>query len=107
MMAAGGSVDANIQRWEAQFKNAEKPKAETVKVGDLEVRVIELSGTFLERAGGPVTPATERPDYRLLGAIIPLTESSFYFLKLTGPSKTVLENQDAVRRAIESLQPGK
>ncbi|MFO0916574.1 MAG: hypothetical protein U0795_26700 [Pirellulales bacterium] len=107
MMAAGGSIQANIDRWVAQFKNPQGPKVDKIKVGDAEVQVVELSGTFLERAGGPVTPPTDRPNYRLLGAIIPLGDNGNYFLKLTGPDKTIADNAAAFRKAVEGLKKGR
>lgn len=87
-----GSVDANVARWEQQFQgaNGQPAKAEskkTMKVKSGEATRIEVAGTFVEPTFGRGNPVP-KSGYRLLGAIIE-TGSGAYYLKLTGPEKTV------------------
>jgi hypothetical protein len=76
IMHAGGSVEENIDRWIGQFsapdreKLKERTKSPAKKVAGLDVHLVDISGTYNDRPGGPVAPAVERPNYRLLGAII-------------------------------------
>src|SRR6187399_2444250 len=60
VMGAGGTVDANIERWIGQFQDAagkplakEKAKIDKTKIDGLEVHVVDLKGTFKDTAGGP------------------------------------------------------
>jgi hypothetical protein len=105
VMTAGGTVEANIERWAGQFSQpdgtATKPKTETVTVAGQEVHLVDLAGTYND-ARGPFAPAVERPDYRMLAAIIPTPEGT-YFVKFYGPKKTVSENQRAFRKMIEGM----
>jgi hypothetical protein len=84
---AGGGLEANVKRWEQQFTDrAGETKTETKKVGDLEVTIVEVKGTFA--SGMPGMPATEpKKSWALLGAIV--NTKTPYFFKLTGPEKTV------------------
>jgi hypothetical protein len=84
---AGGGLDANVKRWEQQFTDrAGETKTETKKVGDLEVTIVEVKGTFA--SGMPGMPAGEpKKSWALLGAIV--NTKTPYFFKLTGPEKTV------------------
>ena len=53
-MGAGGSVEANIDRWVAQFTGDDvKPKVEKKTVGGSEVHVVDLTGTYKDTPGGP------------------------------------------------------
>lgn len=102
---AGGSVDANVQRWAGQFeRNKEDPVArKQMKVGDLDVTVVELHGTF---AGGgmPGAPsAGPKANWAMLGAIVE-TQGSLTFFKLTGPEKTVQSAKPAFDKFVEGFR---
>lgn len=109
VMAAGGGVEANIERWVGQFSADEgKPAKERVKVQKLkiagqEVHFVDISGTFKD-SPGPFAPATARPNYRLLGAIIVTEKLGQHFLKLTGPKETVTEQEEAFQDMLNSLK---
>lgn len=108
IMAAGGSVDDNIARWQGQFKQPEggatENAAETAKkeINGVEVHFVDLSGTFIDRPG-PMAPATDRPGYRMLGVIIVGDKVGQQFIKFYGPAKTVEENAKAFAEMIEGL----
>lgn len=106
VMTAGGTVEANIERWAGQFSQpdgaATKPKTEKKTVAGQEVHLVDLAGTYKD-ARGPFAPAVERPDYRMLAAIIPMSEGT-YFIKFYGPKKTVGENQEAFRKMVEGMK---
>lgn len=86
VMQAGGTVDANIDRWAGQFGDDSKQtlKRSTRKVAGLNVTIVELEGTY---AGG-MSDSAEKKSWALLGAIV-ATPSMPHFFKLTGPARTV------------------
>ena len=106
VMSAGGSVEANIDRWKGQFKDGDKaknPSQVTKKqIAGAEVHLVDLSGTFKDQRG-PFAPAVERPNYRMLAAII-AKDGSNYFIKFYGPERTVSENAEPFRRMIDGLK---
>jgi hypothetical protein len=110
IMHAGGTVEENMDRWIGQFTAPDgetlkdRTKKETKKVAGLEVHLIDISGTYHDRPGGPVAPAVERPSYRLLGAMIVSAKTGNYFVKFTGPQRTVAAHEKAFASMIDSLQ---
>src|SRR4051812_16083298 len=101
-----GSVESNIDRWEKQFVDANKrtpeAKVEKKKGMNVDVTRVEISGQYLSGMPGAATKS-EKPNYRLLGAII-TTPSTGYFFKLTGPEKTVAEASKGFDSLIESMK---
>ena len=109
VMGAGGSIEQNIDRWIGQFQQAdggstkERTKSEKKTISGLEVHLVDIAGTFSDRRG-PFAPAVERPDYRMLAAIVETGKFGNYFVKFYGPRKTVAENEEAFSKMIESLR---
>lgn len=109
IMGAGGSINANIDRWIGQFTNADgSPLADvettTSEIAGQKVHMVDLYGTFADGMGGPVGPKTDREDYRMLGAIIETEIDGKYFVKFYGPKKTVDENAAAFKKMLQSLK---
>jgi hypothetical protein len=88
VVRAGGSVDANLDRWLAQFTDGSAPKRSSRTVNGLSASLLEVSGTFLD--GGPAMNGARvtRPGYMLLGAVVE-TRDGTYFFKLVGPAASV------------------
>jgi hypothetical protein len=109
VMSAGGGIDANIDRWYGQFtqpdggSTRERAKIKKQMIGGEEVHIVDLSGTYKDQAG-PHAPATERPKYRMLAAIIPVKGAGTYYLKFYGPERTVTEQEKAFISMIEGLE---
>jgi hypothetical protein len=110
VMGAGGTVEANIDRWIGQFDQPgggdtkDKAKIEKLKVSGQDVQWVDLAGTYKDNpapfAGGkPVL----RENYRMLAAIVQTKESGNYFLKFYGPKATVTENEKAFRDLVDSM----
>lgn len=110
VMGAGGSIEANIDRWIGQFDQPgggdtkEKTKIEKFKVSGQDVQCVDIAGTYKDNpapfAGGkPVL----RENYRMLAAIVQTKEAGNYFLKFYGPKGTVAENEKAFRELVDSL----
>lgn len=112
VMAAGGSVEDNVKRWYGQFDQpdgadtAGKAKKEEKEAAGCKVVLVDVSGTYKEaRGGGPFAPGpvVELPGYRMLAAIVQ-TPGANYFVKFTGPEKTVGAQAEAFRRMIDGLR---
>ncbi len=103
---AGGSTDANIQRWIGQFDDAGKEVTRERQVNGLKVTSVEVAGTY---AGGAMMPSGgggRHPKYALLGAVVE-TEGTSYFFKLTGPAATVRAAHAAFDAMLEGITPAR
>jgi hypothetical protein len=114
VMGAGGSVEANIERWYGQFAQPDggstKDKASTkkLKVADRDVTLVDIAGTYKDSPGGPFAggKTIDRPAYRMLAAIVEGPDGN-YFLKFYGPAATVEQHADGFRTMIEGMVPAK
>ena len=107
LMSAGGSVQANIDRWKGQFTGEKTSDVKETTVAGQKVHLVNIGGTFMESAGGPFGPKTKRENYRMLAAIIEYGTSGKYFIKLTGPKGTLDANKDKFEAFVKSLQVAK
>ncbi len=98
---AGGSIDANAQRWIEQFdaEGQKTAKRSVRKVGGLEITIVEVEGTY---SGGMGRERREETGWALVGAII-ATPGMPHFIKLTGPAKTVKAARQDFDAMIGSL----
>lgn len=113
LMGAGGTVDANIERWFGQFtqpdggdtKDKYKEKTKKLEIAGLQVHVVDMGGTYKD-SQGPFNPAAavEREKYRMLAAVITSPKLGNYFVKFYGPERTVSENAKAFDAMIRGLQ---
>lgn len=108
MMMAGGSVDANVDRWLGQFSKgpdgqSPKVKRESLQVNGQTVELVDVEGTYQDRRG-PAAPAVARDNYRMLGAIVSIKGGGLYFLKFYGPKATMAEHADGFRAMVEGIQ---
>jgi hypothetical protein len=101
---AGGTTDANIQRWIGQFDDPPRTQRSRKVVKGLPVEVVEISGTY---AGGGMMPgasAEPHPNWTLLGAVVE-APGSHYFFKLLGPSAQVQAAHASFDALVASLHP--
>ena len=111
VMGAGGTVQANIDRWYGQFAQPDgsetKTKATTKKLelAGCKVTLVDIPGTYKDSPGGPFAGGrtVERPDYRMLAAIVETPDRGNYFLKFYGPAKTVTAHADGFRTMVEGM----
>ncbi len=105
----GGSSQANIERWINQIKqpdggsSQEKAKTETVKINGLEVNTVDVAGYYSGGMSADSAPADSKAIYRLRAAVVETPKGS-YFVKLTGPEKTVNHWDQAYRDYINSFE---
>ena len=100
VMRAGGDVESNATRWIGQFDQPSRASAKRTekKVGDLEVTIVEVEGTFTNQEGDP------EPNWALLGAIVK-TPVAAHFFKLTGPKKSMTDARAEFDALIDSVKP--
>lgn len=112
VMGAGGSVEANIERWFGQFaqpdgsSTRDKASTKKLRVAGRDVTIVDVSGTYKDSPGGPFAggKTIDRPGYRMLAAIVEGPDGS-YFLKFYGPAATVERHADGFRKMIEGMVP--
>jgi hypothetical protein len=100
----GGSVEANIARWVGQFQlpDGVEPAISKREVNDLEVTVIDVTGTFTGGdMGGPAgAPAG---DQRMLGAIVEGPEGPVFF-KMVGDTSLMARAEAPFTELVESFR---
>ena len=114
IMGAGGSLEANIDRWKQQFEApSEGSIDDATKVSQLKVdapakvTMVDISGTFIDSmGGGPFAGGTKVPrkNYRMLAAIIQTEQDGNYFVKLYGPKPTIDKNAKHFESLIKSVE---
>jgi hypothetical protein len=113
VMGAGGTVSANIDRWRGQFTQPDgsdtkdKTSVKSIKMAGCSITLVDIPGTYRDMPGGPFAggQAIQRPNYRMLAAIIETPESGNYFLKFYGPAATVSKHAAGFQKMIEGLVP--
>jgi hypothetical protein len=86
----GGSLDANVKRWKDLFKTpaGENAKVEKLRVGDVDVTTVDVSGTYLFRIRPGDENVTEKPNFRLVGVYFG-SKNGPYYMRFVGPAKTM------------------
>jgi hypothetical protein len=100
---AGGTTEANIERWLNQFDDRGKDTRSKKNVRGLQVTVVEVSGTYLG-SGMMAGPSVPHPGWTLLGAVVEAPGTP-YFVKVTGPAATVRSSRAAFGALLDSLTP--
>jgi hypothetical protein len=89
-----GSVDSNVDRWIGQMQqpdgSASKDKArrEAQTINGLKVTMVDLAGTYVAEVRPGATERYNKPNFRLRAAVIE-TPRGAYYIKMTGPAKTM------------------
>ena len=101
--SAGGSLEANVDRWKGQFDPlAKQAPLDEIDLNGLKATIVDYSGDFNDQRG-PFAPAVKRPDYRMIAAIVPV-EGRLFFIKATGPQNTIASHADKIHEFIRSVQ---
>ena len=90
----GGTAQANIERWIGQMQQPDgsdsksKARSDTLTINGLKVTTVDVTGTYTaEMAPGSKTFHND-DNYRLRAAVVE-TPKGNYFVKLTGPARTI------------------
>jgi hypothetical protein len=102
VVQAGGTTDANIDRWLGQFDQAGKDTRTVKVVHGMKVTIVEVQGSYL---GGGMTAdnkPTSNPGWALLAAIVE-TPGTPTFFKMVGPAKSVVAARPAFGALLASV----
>jgi len=106
---SGGSVDANLQRWVAQMQQPDgKPstavaKRESRTVNGLKLTLLDVSGTYVAETAPGSSERHNKPNFRLRAGVVE-TANGPYFIKLTGPAKTIAKWERAFEQFVGSIK---
>lgn len=94
----GGLVKANLQRWIGQFdQKGRKVKLTAGMSTQGKYTLAEITGTYNKSIGGPLSGKKEKkPGSRMFASIVQ-NKGGVYYLKFTGPDKTISTNAEAFR----------
>ena len=81
----------------------DKARTETLTVNGLQVTTVDVKGTYSGGMSQDSVPKDSNSIYRLRGAVIETPKGS-YFVKLTGPEKTVNHWDQAFSDYIKSFE---
>jgi len=104
----GGSAQANIDRWIGQMEQpggkATKDVAAstTMTVNGLKVSLVDVSGTYVAEMSPGAADRLNKPGFRLRAAVIETTGGPYY-LKLTGPAKTIAKWDPSFTAFLKTL----
>ena len=64
--------------------------------------VSDITGTYLQTSGGPFAGGkkTPMPNYRSVSVVVSTPQKGVYFLRLTGPEKTIAAAADAFSKIV-------
>jgi len=106
---SGGSVDANLQRWVAQMQQPDGRPSSTVAkkatrtVNGLTVTLLDVSGIYVAETAPGSAERHNKPNFRLRAGVVE-TPGGPYFIKLTGPAKTIAKWERAFEQFVGSLK---
>lgn len=98
----GGSVEANLQRWASQFQSTKDPVRSTATVNGLKLTSLDVSGTYVAEMRPGSSDHYNKPGFRMRATVVE-TPKGPYFIKLTGPAKTVASAGTAFDQFLQSL----
>jgi hypothetical protein len=105
----GGTPQANVERWVAQFTTPDgkpvndKAKTSHKDINGIHVTLVEASGTYFSSMGPMQGAGEPKPNYRMLGAIAE-TQSGPWFVKFTGPERTVARWEPSFNSFLSSMK---
>ena len=105
----GGSADANITRWIGQIQqpdgsaSAAKAARDSQMINGLKVTTIDVSGTYVAEVRPGATEHYNKPGFRLRAAVVE-TPRGPYFIKVTGPAKTIAAADADYKALLGSLK---
>jgi hypothetical protein len=106
---SGGTVDANIERWLGQMQQPDgRPSSAVAKrekrsINGLTVTLVDVSGTYIAEIAPGSPQRHNSANFRLRAAVVE-TAKGPYFIKLTGPAKTIAAHEKAFEQFLASVK---
>jgi len=103
LMSSGGAVEETLARRTSEFKfePGEAPAKETLEIGGIESLLVDFRGEWKGPSFRPIEP---RAGYRMLFVVVPFTERSAFYAKLTGPRATIAAHEEEFRAFLKSAK---
>jgi hypothetical protein len=107
--AGAGTVDANIDRWIGQMQQPDgsstkdKARRSTQTVNGLHVTTVDVTGTYVAEMRPGAAEHFNKPGFRLRAAVVD-TPRGPYYIKMTGPAKTIGAADTAMTAFLGSLR---
>jgi hypothetical protein len=104
----GGSAQANIDRWIGQMQEPDgqpakqAAKTEMRTINGLSVSSVDVSGTYVAEMRPGASEHFNKPGYRLIAAEVE-TPGGQYYIKVTGPARTVAGAKADIDKFFASL----
>lgn len=104
-----GTIDANIERWIGQIQQPDgsptkdKARRTTQSVNGLQLTLVDAQGTYVAEMRPGATERYNKPGFRLRAAVVE-TPRGPYYIKMTGPVKTVGAADAAFTAFVGSLR---
>jgi hypothetical protein len=106
----GGSIQANLDRWMLQMAQPDgRPSKDVAKTttfktrSGLAVTLVDLTGTYVAEVSPGSPERFNKPGFRLRAAVVETPEGP-YFVKLTGPAKTIARWDQSFAAFLQSLR---
>jgi gluconolactonase len=100
----GGGVDMNFKRWLDQFVAEGRQVKMTSGSSPLGVYYIcDITGSYIEGSGRPFAEkkaGPPKPNYQSMSVVLKTPDDEYFFLRMTGPEKTVKSAADAFRKSF-------
>ena len=106
--SGGGGAEANIDRWIGQMQqpdgSASKDKArrDTQTINGLKVTTVDVPGTYVAEMRPGAAEHHNSPGFRLRAAVVE-TPGGAYYVKMTGPAKTIAAADADFKKFLASL----
>jgi hypothetical protein len=104
-----GTIDANIDRWIGQIQQPDgtatndKATRTTQTVNGLRLTMVDATGTYVAEMRPGSTDRYNKPGFRLRAAVVE-TPRGPYYVKMTGPAKTIGAADAAFTAFVGSLR---
>lgn len=112
IMSAGGSIEANIDRWYGQFEQPsgkstkDVSKTEKLQADGMTIHWVDIPGNFKETmGGGPFSGGKTviRKDHRMLGAIVETKNNGLVFIKMTGHQDVIEKLAEGFKKSLKEM----
>ena len=104
VIGAGGSVEANIDRWKKQFAGDVETSTVTKDIAGGKIHHVTINGTYLYQARPMAGPTESKPGWRVRGLIFEV-QGGLLFVKGWGPKATMDKHEAGFHALAASAKP--
>jgi hypothetical protein len=110
VMASGGGIQGNLDRWYRQFSQPDGKdtkdiaKIEEFEVDGMKVHLVKITGTYSGGMMGGGRPAPSKENYQLMSGIISTPKDGMYFITATGPIEDCEKLSEGFKKMLKNLK---